>query len=78
MQLACPGPMDTPHATRYAPDGSSAKGRLAPERAAQTILNTRRFTIIPGTGPKLAGVVGRLVPQAMTRLMGRVLFTKLK
>lgn len=78
VQLACPGPMDTPHASRYAPNGSSAKGRLAPERAAQAILNARCFTIIPGTGPKLAAFLGRLAPQTMTRLMGRVLFSKLK
>lgn len=78
VQLACPGPMDTPHATRYAPEGANPKGRLAPERAARAILRARGFTIIPGAGPKLAGLAGRLAPQAMTRLMGRVLFAKLK
>ncbi|WP_296643549.1 SDR family NAD(P)-dependent oxidoreductase [Roseinatronobacter sp.] len=78
VQLACPGPMDTPHATRYAPDGASTKGRLAPDRAAQAILNARSFTIIPGAGPKLAAFLGRLAPQTLTRLMGRVLFSKLK
>lgn len=80
VQLVCPGPMDTPHATRYAPEGASAKGRMAPERAARAILDApaRRATIIPGGGPKLAALAGRIAPQAMTRLMGRVLFSRLK
>ena len=78
VQLVCPGPMDTPHATRYAPEGSSAKGRMSPDRAARAILGSRRFTIIPGAGPKLAAMIGRRAPQTMTRLMGQVLFSKLK
>lgn len=77
VQLVCPGPMDTPHATRYAPERSDAKGRLAPDRAARAILRARGFAIIPGAGPKLAAFAGRLAPQTMTRLMGRVLFSKL-
>ncbi|CUX80355.1 MAG: putative short-chain dehydrogenase [Roseibaca calidilacus] len=78
VQLACPGPMDTPHATRYAPEGSSAKGRMSPERAAQAVLRSRSFVVVPGLGPKLAVLAGRVAPQSMTRLMGRVLFSKLK
>jgi NAD(P)-dependent dehydrogenase (short-subunit alcohol dehydrogenase family) len=80
VQLVCPGPMDTPHATRYAPEGASAKGRLAPEPAARAILDApaRRKVIIPGAGPKLAALMGQVAPQAMTRLMGRVLFSRLK
>ena len=80
VQLVCPGPMDTPHATRYAPEGASAKGRIAPEQVARAILAapSRRFVLIPGAGPKLAAALGRIAPQTMTRLMGRVLFAKLK
>lgn len=78
VQIGCPGPMDTPHATRDAPEGASAKGRLAPVRAAEAILNARSSSIIPGTGPKLLAVLGRLAPQTLTRLIGRVLFAKLK
>ena len=79
VQLACPGPMDTPHATRYAPEGSSAKGRMSPERAAQAV--AAQFVVLllfPALGPKLAVLAGRVAPQSMTRLMGRVLFSKLK
>ena len=80
IQLACPGPMDTPHAARYAPKGASAKGRMAPEQVARAILAApaRRFAIIPGAGPKLAAVLGHIAPQTMTRLMGRILFSKLR
>lgn len=80
VQLVCPGPMDTPHATRYAPAGASAKGRIAPETVARAVLTApaRQFHIVPGAGPKLAATLGRAFPQTMTRIMGRVLFAKLK
>ncbi len=80
VQLVCPGPMDTPHATRYAPEGSSGKGRIAPETVARAILRAapRQFGIVPGAGPKLTATLGRAFPQTMTRIMGRVLFDKLR
>lgn len=78
VQLVCPGPMDTPHATRYAPKGSSAKGRMPADKAARAILRSRGFTILPGAGATLAALAGRIAPQTMTRLMGKVLFSKLK
>ena len=53
--------------------GAACAGARGPRYPAR-----RGFTIIPGAGPKLAGLAGRLAPQAMTRLMGRVLFSKLK
>ena len=80
VQLICPGPMDTPHATRYAPEGSSGKGRIAPESVACAILRAapRQFSVVPGAGPKLTALLGRAFPRTMTRIMGRVLFDKLR
>jgi cyclic-di-GMP-binding biofilm dispersal mediator protein len=80
VQLVCPGPMDTPHATEHAPDGADASRRMSPAKVAWAILTApaRREVILPGVGAKLAAKAGRIAPQAMTRIMGRVLFTKLK
>lgn len=80
VQLLCPGPMDTPHAARHAPAGTSAGRRLSPERVAQQVLTAspRRFLLLPGVGAHLGAMLGRMAPQAMTRIMGRVLFSRLK
>ncbi len=80
VQLVCPGPMDTPHATEHAPKGADASRRMPPSKVAEAILSAapRRAVIIPGAGPKLAAALGRIAPQLMTRIMGRVLFAKLK
>jgi len=80
VQLVCPGPMDTPHATEHAPEGADASRRMSPAKVAQAILTApaRRKVILPGVGAKLAATLGRVAPQNMTRVMGRVLFTKLK
>jgi short-subunit dehydrogenase len=80
VQLVCPGPMDTPHATEHAPKGADSSRRMAPAKVAQTILraSARGRVILPGAGAKLAAILGRLAPQSMTRIMGRVLFAKLK
>lgn len=80
VQLVCPGPMDTPHATEHAPKGADASRRMAPAQVAQAILSAspRVNVIVPGAGPKLAALLGWIAPQTMTRIMGRVLFAKLK
>ena len=80
VQLVCPGPMDTPHAAQHAPKGARADRRLAPEIVAQKLLNARNgtFLLVPGFGAAMAAILGRLFPQTMTRLMGRVLFQRLK
>jgi NAD(P)-dependent dehydrogenase (short-subunit alcohol dehydrogenase family) len=80
VQLLCPGPMHTPHATRYAPQGARADRRIAPEKVAQMVLDAPqgRFTLLPGAGAKVAAILGRIAPGVMTRIMGRVLFAKLK
>lgn len=80
VQLLCPGPMDTPHATKYAPKGARADRRIAPELVAQMLLDAPRgrFVLLPGHAAKLAAMMGRFAPALMTRIMGRVLFAKLK
>jgi short-subunit dehydrogenase len=80
VQLVCPGPMDTPHATEHAPEGADASRRMSPAKVAQAILTApaRRKVILPGMGAKLAAAAGRIAPQTLTRIMGRVLFAKLK
>lgn len=80
VQLVCPGPMDTPHAAQHAPKGAKADRRLAPQIVAQKVLTASRsnFLIVPGFGAAVAAALGRLFPQTMTRIMGRVLFQRLK
>lgn len=80
VQLVCPGPMDTPHAARHAPEGARADRRLPPDIVARKILAAppRKFLIVPGAGATLAASLGRAFPQTMTRIMGRILFRKLK
>lgn len=80
VQLVCPGPMDTPHAARHAPEGARADRRIDPARVARQILALPhgRFVLLPGPGAKLAAVAGALFPQMMTRIMGKVLFARLK
>ena len=80
VQLLCPGPMDSPHATRHAPPGAKPGRRIAPERVARMVLRAspRRFLLLPGVGARLAALLGRIAPQTMTRIMGRVLFDKLR
>ncbi len=80
VQLLCPGPMDTPHASRHAPQDAKPGRRIAPDRVARLVLGAsrRRFLLLPGPGARLAAILGRIAPQGMTRIMGRVLFDKLK
>ncbi len=80
VQLLCPGPMDTPHAARHAPKRAGRERRMPPERVAKLVLRAspRRFLLLPGTGAHLAALLGRIAPRTMTRIMGRVLFDKLK
>ena len=80
VQLVCPGPMDTPHAAQHAPKEAKADRRLAPGIVAQKVLDASRskFLIVPGFGATMAAALGRLFPQTMTRIMGRVLFQRLK
>ena len=74
-----PGPLDTEHARRYAPPGASGQGRMQPRVAAERIIARMGTsgTLVPGSGPMLAGLLGRLFPTLATALMRRSIFEKL-
>lgn len=78
VQAVAPGPMDTPHAARYAPPGATRKGRIAPETVAQFILGQRGRALVPvpGPGPRLMAIFGWLAPGLATRAMRRVIYEK--
>lgn len=77
VQVVAPGPMDTPHAARYAPPGSDGRARLAPDRVAAHILSGRGGLIcVPGGQARLLALLGRLAPDTMTLLMRRVIWAK--
>jgi short-subunit dehydrogenase len=78
VQVVTPGPMRTDHAERYAPKGSSGKGRADPAEIARAILRARRrLVIVPGMQTWVMATFGRLFPVTATRLMRRMLFERL-
>jgi short-subunit dehydrogenase len=80
VTVAFPGPLKTNHAARHAPDGAKASSRMEPMHAAELILRDaaqRKAQSVPGTQNKLASLGGRLLPNAMTNLMRRVIFERL-
>lgn len=78
VQVAAPGPMRTAHADRYAPAGSSGKGRAAPADVARMILRRkRRFMILPGLPAQSMAQFGRFFPQLATRAMRKIIFERL-
>ncbi|MFU8883694.1 MAG: SDR family NAD(P)-dependent oxidoreductase [Rhodobacterales bacterium] len=78
VQVTTPGPMRTAHAERYAPAGSSGKGRADPAEVARNILrNRRRFMIVPGLPAKAMARFGWHFPGYATRAMRKIIFEKL-
>jgi NAD(P)-dependent dehydrogenase (short-subunit alcohol dehydrogenase family) len=75
-----PGPLDTPHASRYAPAGGKARARMAPERLAVRVLSRlgQSGTLYASGAQRLAALAGRLLPEVMTGLMRRALFDRLR
>ena len=79
--VAFPGPLDTPHAARHAPDGTRADLRMAPEAAAKLIASgalAGKARIVPGSQNKFAALAGRLAPGLLTGFMRRNIFERLK
>lgn len=83
-----PGPLDTAHAQDHSPAGADASKRMNPEQAARQILAAARHpalagllfggaVLVPGTGPKLIALAGRLLPGPSTAIMRRIIFQKL-
>lgn len=80
VTLACPGPLRTDHAERHAPAGADATKRLAPEEAAARIIQATaagRRSVIPGLGPKLFALAGRIAPAFVTSQMRKLIYDKL-
>jgi short-subunit dehydrogenase len=80
ITTALPGPLKTDHADRHAPTGAKAESRMEPAIAARLILADAAKSAalsIPGAQNKLAAMLGRIAPAAMTRLMRRIIFEKL-
>lgn len=71
-----PGPTRTAHARRYSPDNSREDSRMSPEDlAALTFeaIDRRRNHLLPGAGPQLFARLGRVAPDLMTWIMGRIM-----
>lgn len=78
VQVAAPGPMRTDHAARYAPPGSTEKGRADPLAVARTMLARRSgFMIVPGFAPALMAAFGRLAPTAASALTRKLIYERL-
>lgn len=78
VQIAAPGPMDTPHAERHAPLGSRRDRRAKPEAIAASVLRRRRAGLfVPGFAPSLMAVMGRLFPDLAARIMRDAIYKRL-
>ncbi|MEN0001596.1 MAG: SDR family NAD(P)-dependent oxidoreductase [Pseudomonadota bacterium] len=80
VTTAYPGPLRTEHAARHAPEGAKADKRMAPQQAAELILNdvaSGKPVSLPGGGAKLFAFAGRLMPALVTNVMRRVIYDKL-
>lgn len=79
--VAFPGPLDTLHAARHAPDGADHSLRMPPEMAARQIVRaalSAKARIIPGWHNRLAALTGWLAPGLLTGFMRRNIFERLK
>lgn len=77
VQVVAPGPMDTVHAERYAPPGSSRGRRSSPDAIAGAILGRRSGgVLVPGSGARMAALAGALFPRLMGRLMRRLIYDR--
>lgn len=78
VQIVAPGPMDTPHAARYAPPGSRADRRAKPETVAAAILSRRRGGLfVPDLASRSAAIAGRLMPALVGRIMRKAIYMRL-
>lgn len=81
LTVAFPGPLNTDHAERHAPEGADAGKRMDPAEAAMLILTDAlagRKTSIPGPANRIFAVIGRIAPKPVTALMRRLIYDRLK
>lgn len=78
VQIAAPGPMDTPHADRHAPPGSRRDRRAKPEAIASSILRRHREGLfVPGMAARLMAGMGRFFPGLAGRVMLGAIYNRL-
>lgn len=77
-----PGPIDTEHAKRYAPDNSqkSMANRISADQAAASVLHAihrNHKTCIPSLPARVGAIAGRIAPRLMGRILRRSLLDKM-
>ncbi|MEO0543649.1 MAG: SDR family NAD(P)-dependent oxidoreductase [Pseudomonadota bacterium] len=80
VTVAYPGPLQTEHAARHAPEGASAEKRMKPKDAAALILKdlqAGKAASLPGSAAKTFAFIGRVFPGAITAIMRKVIYEKL-
>jgi short-subunit dehydrogenase len=81
LTVAFPGPLNTDHAERHAPEGADASKRMDADQAAKLILADAlagRRTSIPGPANRIFAVIGRIAPKPVTALMRKLIYDRLK
>ncbi|MEP1208200.1 MAG: SDR family oxidoreductase [Rhizobiaceae bacterium] len=76
-----PGPINTEHAKKHAPDNSDTSKRMEPQKLAKMILKAakgRSRIYYPGSRAYFAGMFGRMFPTLATRMMRKGLYEKMK
>ena len=76
-----PGPVRTPHASRYSPDNRYESRRMSPDLVARYIMRAIARdlrSIIPGRSARLAACFGRLAPGLSTYLMKRLVLDRIR
>ena len=76
-----PGPIDTQHAERYAPEGAKSENRMKPEVLAKRILQCTKgskYQYFPAFLPWAIGAIGRFCPQLLAKMMKKMVFNKLE
>lgn len=75
-----PGPVNTQMASRHAPEGSTEKGRMDPDKLAKQILleaHRGNDELYPGALVKLTAFAGTVFPRTLTQLMRKIIFERL-
>lgn len=76
-----PGPTRTEHAREHSPDNSREHRRMDPMELAGRILRAveqRRARLVPGLGNQLSAWLGWIAPGAMTAMVRKLLFEKMR
>jgi short-subunit dehydrogenase len=75
-----PGPLDTAHAERHAPQSARNNQRMKPQTAARIILagvKSGRRSIFPGLSSWVIAAIGKIAPAPTARVMRQIIYKKL-